>query len=330
MKFSITEKSVLATLVFYDCFGVALTGFEVFRYCFNLKQKIKDLTLDKTIKVLDRLTKENLIDTKNGFYFLRKKSSLYSQRINKIKISEAKWKILRKIAKWFSIVPYVRCVFVSGALAINNADHESDLDVLIITKPGRIWTARLGFLFTMQILGKRRRRIDEVAINKVCANHFISQDSLEIPYHSIYTANVISNLVPILGSEKDINDFYDSNYWIKEYVLDNKNLNKDNLRTINERKIFVSIKRIKESILSNGFGDLIEKILKSIQLNKIKKNKETYELGGRVVATDKQLEFHPRSAEAKIIRQFNEKTKKLGLTEFINQKDSGLNGAILS
>src|SRR3989344_1833860 len=65
---------------------------------------------------------------------------LYKERQ---RIAKRKWRVARRVAWWMRFIPFVRVVFASGSLSMNNTDELSDLDVVIVAKYGHIWTVRL-------------------------------------------------------------------------------------------------------------------------------------------------------------------------------------------
>jgi hypothetical protein len=79
-----------------------------------------------------------------------------------------------------------------------------------------------------------------------------------------------------------------------------------------------------EFVLNSFLGNKIESWAKKYQQKRIKNNPTTYELGGRVVFNDTELEFHPHSFEAFAIDKYNKKLKQLGIISRIEEKDSGL------
>ena len=71
--------------------------------------------------------------------------------------------------------------------------------------------------------------------------------------------------------------------------------------------------------------EAIHQIEEKYQQKRIKNNPTTYESGGRVVFSDNELEFHPRSFEAFAIDKYNKKLKQLGTITYAEERDSGLN-----
>jgi len=114
---------------------------------------IGTISLGQTAEDLGGLVSSGHIGSKNGFYFLPGRDALYELRIEREKIAAQKWKKFLRIAKWFQAVPYLRAVLASGSLAISNTGHNSDFDVLVITKSGRLYTCRIFLSFVTKPYG---------------------------------------------------------------------------------------------------------------------------------------------------------------------------------
>jgi len=276
---------------------------------------------------------EKNLDT-NGLHSLKgtmepaktnEKIDIVQQRLERKKLADWKWKKARKIFRITQIIPFMKMVLVSGSLAFGNSKDESDIDVIIIAKKGRIWTVRAFATLLTCILGVRRH--SKITKNKICLNHYITDQSLKIPFESLYNAQSYVHLVNVYRSQEDerlFEEFQKENKWIKKYVENYEVSELENFRGIRRNKILGFISKIFEIILSGKHGIYLEKKLSEIQSRKIKNNPLYEKAGGRITANDNQLEFHPNSHEARIIPKFNQWTKKLGLFEFAGQKDSGL------
>jgi hypothetical protein len=89
-------------------------------------------------------------------------------------------------------------------------------------------------------------------------------------------------------------------------------------RSVHPSPILNLIKRVGEWI----FGWL-ETPLRRWQQHRIAREPATHEKGGRVVATDRELEFHPRSFEAIALARYNTALDAIGLGVH-REQDSGL------
>src|SRR3989344_2853292 len=143
------KSSILATVAYYDIIDFPLKSEEVYKYLINpgrisiLNKPIDDFEQDDVAKQLENLVKLNFVGSWEGYYFLKGREGICLKRLEREGIAQAKWKKFLNVSRWLQSVPYVRGIFASGSMAMNNTSEDSDFDVLIIAKPGRIYTARL-------------------------------------------------------------------------------------------------------------------------------------------------------------------------------------------
>jgi len=267
------------------------------------------------------MARVGLIGHKNGFYFMPGRDDLYKKRIEKDKLANKKWKKFLTIAKYLQLAPYLRAVFASGSLAANNPEPHSDFDVFVIIKSGRLYTGRFFLWLISSILGARRGRFEVVAPDKLCFNHYLTDDNLEFSHRSLYIAQLLANMKPVIVSRGVMEKFIASNKWASSYCYNFRPVSL--YRNIKPNKFMLGLAKSGEVILNNVLGDFLEKILKILQQKRIKNNPATYESGGRIIFTDKELEFHPRSFEKVVIDNYNNGLKKCGILG-VTEKDSGL------
>ena len=118
-----------------------------------------------------------------------------------------------------------------------------------------------------------------------------------------------------------LDKFIASNKWANSYCYNFRQVG--SYRNIKPDKFMLGSARCGEVLLNNSFGNLLEKILRVFQQKRIKNNPATYESGGRIIFTDKELEFHPRSFERVVIENYNSGLKNFGVYG-IEENDSGL------
>lgn len=320
------RNSILATITYHDALNLPLTAFEIDKFLINPKrinQKLGDFKLSNVLKQLESLEKKEIIESKYGFYFLSSRGKLANERINRQKIADKKWKLTRRAIKFLNMVPYVSAVFGSGSLAMNNTTDKSDLDVLIVVKNGRIWTTRFLISALLSALGVRRTKFHNIAPDKVCLNHYVTDTSLAIPYRSMYNAQTYARLVPILIRDESVtSNFKRENNWIKEYLANWTEDAEFHLKTLPADSKLKSIADFMEDVLDGKLGNTVEQYLKKIQLKRIENDPNTYKKGGRVTFDDMQLEFHPDSPERRVIDRYNKNLVLLGINSI--EKDSGL------
>lgn len=336
-RYSMKEKSILATIVYYDCLDMALSTFEVWSRLvrpLNMRSTKHEVRSTKfsLYEVITTLEKsgylKKYIVQKNGFWSLRGREALVAKRIEAMKESEEKLKRLF-LSRWvFLLTPFMQAAFVSGSVAGGWVREESDIDILVVAKKGRIWTARLFLTLFTSILGIRRR--GNLIANQICLNHYINEDSLQIPFKSLYNAHTYVNLIPLIDRKGTLKRFFKKNSWIQSYVWQSETLGESEeyiyqfpVRRFLER--FTMLDRgLDELVLSGILGDMVERAARLIQLYRIKQNPLTGKAGGRIQADDFQLEFHPASKEKAILTRYNKRLKQLELGEFYPEEDSGL------
>ena len=274
------------------------------------------------LNCLDALAKEGKLEEKNGFYFLPGRRHLYEERIERNKIAEQKWKKARRYLFLAQVVPYIEAIFASGSLALGHTGKESDLDVLVVAKYGRIWTARVVISVLMNLLGVRRKDKERIAPDKICLNHYITDYSLKIPFESMYNAQSYAHLVPIYWrDEVIIKRFWKENgEWAKKFLNFWKLPDGYQRRAVRSSRILRGIKLLAEKLLDwSGLAGLLERFSKKIQISRINTN-----LPGRITANDQQLEFHPYSVEKDIIKKYNQNIFELKIFGSYQETDSGL------
>lgn len=314
------RQNILATLAYYDVFNFPLKEEEVFRFLVNLGHssvaegpRAPDFNETKT--ELGKLRSEGIISFSDGFYYLFERDYLVPLRLKKERVAKKKWKKVFCAARWLKFLPYVRAIFASGSLATSNTDELGDLDILIIVKHGRIWLSRLLVSGLLSLIGMRRKYNQKIAPDKICLNHYITDKSPLIPYKSIYTAQSYINLRPVFISDpRIIAEFYKANSWLGEYVLnfEAEELTAEKINMAMGHNFLTKAKsKAGELILNTKFGDWLENMARRWQIKRIEKHKKQDPPGGRVVYNDNCLEFHPGSAEEEIIRNYEDRIKKL-------------------
>lgn len=338
----ILEKSILATIFYYDCFDWPLTTFEIWtrlvrplekRKTQNAKRKTTVQNLKFSLyEVTTQLENSDFLRKytaqRNGFWFLKGRKELVAKRIDAMKESEEKLKRLFRYRWIFLGTAFLEGAFVSGSVAGGWAKEPSDIDILVVAKKGRIWTTRLFLTLWTTML--RIRRKDKRIANQICLNHYITGDSLLIPFQSLYNAQTYIHLIPLVNRKRIFEKFFQKNGWIKKYFCSSFAIGKSEeyLYKFPARPSLEGWMRIDrgvdELVLSGFWGDIFERIARRIQLYFIAKNPLTGKPGGRIHTGDFQLEFHPESKEQTILACYNKKLHQFGLREFYPEKDSGL------
>jgi len=303
------SKNILATIIYYDILDYPLTSFEIWKYLIRGQEaennKQEKNSLGDVAKELENIELKKYLDEYRGFYFLRGRKELVEQRIERNKISENKFKIIRKICWLIRCVPFVRMIAVTGAVAMKNADKKSDLDFLIAIKGGKIFTGRILVTAFVHMLGMRR--YGKKITNRVCLNYFITDQSLEISLKDLFSSSEYSFITPVFGW-KCFQEFQRKNEWIRNY---RENFQPDEVfgwKIIEDFWFSKLIRKAGEIILDFNF---IEDILKKFQMERILKDPRTLKQGSFVVANDNELIFLPDPQGPGLYEKFENKLEKI-------------------
>ena len=128
----------------------------------------------------------------DGLFFPAGRADLLPTRTRREALSrdllEREDRVLSLVAR----MPFVRMVALSGSLAHLNAERSADLDLFVITAPGRVWSVTFAVLVISRLLGWRKR---------MCLNYVISERAMAIAPADLFSANQIIHLRPIVGHE---------------------------------------------------------------------------------------------------------------------------------
>lgn len=166
-----------------------------------------------------KIEKNNTIITKkSGYFFLSGKESLITKRKLRKIASLKKLKYAKKVAKVLSFLPTIQMIGITGSLSMMNADNSSDIDFMIVTKKGTMWTTRVLANLILIVKGFSTRRFgDKNQKDKICLNLWLDESDLVWKDRNIFTAHEISQVLPILERDWTYQEFLRKNRWIKKY-----------------------------------------------------------------------------------------------------------------
>lgn len=254
---------------------------------------------------------------------VRSHASLADIRMQRSAVAQKKWIRFLSVSRWLLAAPFIEGMFASGSLAMDNTDDESDFDVLVIARSGRLYTCRVFLWLISSLLGARRGRFEDVAPDKLCFNHFITHAHPRIVHESLFTAHTYARLRPLFTRGDVGHVFYAANAWINTYLYHFKPRPED-VRSVTIISGVRWCARICEWLLSGRMGDGLERMVRTYQHRRIEKNPVTYESGGRIVWNDTELEFHPRSFEKTVLMRYKSGLLQAGIQSYTDEKDSGL------
>ena len=188
--------SIIKTLAYFDIFNTPLTREELFHWLWE--EKTDDYV--GFARRLDDLEKQKKINKKSGYYFLPNRTKIINIRQRAVPLIEEKMQIAAAGAKKIRFIPFVETVFVCNTVAGGGVKKESDIDVFIIIKNGRLWLTRFLTTIILSIFNLRRNK--KHIANKICLSFYATNDGLDlskikIADPDIYLIYWLENLIPV-------------------------------------------------------------------------------------------------------------------------------------
>jgi hypothetical protein len=201
---TVLQEHILRTLLYYDIFNYPLKADEVLRFLGTRHTQVDILRQE-----LDHLVSEGQIFRFGEFYSISDNASNIERRQHGNREAERCLHLAFKKAKLISRFPFVRAVLASGSLSKGYMDEKSDLDFFIITKPGRLWIARMLLVMYKRIFLFNSHKY-------FCVNYFIDTDHLEIEEKNLFTATELATAIPLYGREHYLK-LHQQNAWVLNF-----------------------------------------------------------------------------------------------------------------
>jgi predicted nucleotidyltransferase len=285
------EQNVLATIQYFDVQDHALTLLEISKYVLSIDGASIGHHNRLSLSVIEQVITEKLSDAvelSGGFYVLRGRSALVEKRLKNNFYANKRLKRAKKYLPFARFIPFITAVALSGSEALSNSKKGSDIDLLVFTKPRRMWLGRISMIIFFQALGMRR--YSETVVDRFCLNHFIAGEKTLDLDQNLYTAVEYVSLIPFFGGT-EIYAFQQKNLsWIKNYLV------QPEIVPVKTKKA-AAIRRIVEACFANPFGDFLERFAARAQKIRIRP------LDYILVQTD-ELSFHPGSKGQQVLKKF--------------------------
>lgn len=238
-KIPLVEKAILDTLKYRAVFNYPMSFYQLSNYLVT-KKKVASEALETA---LINLEKKKKIKVKEKKYYLSGiKIVSWDERFNS---SQELIEKANKLAQILEKIPWITFIGVTGSVAANNATKDDDIDILIITKPKRLWLTR-GFVFLiLKILGELRTDVNSK--KKFCPNIFLdeSNSGWSKSKRNLYVAHEIAMIYPALDREEAYFKFIKSNDWVFNHL---RNVKPDSYESKLKYKMGFSFFNIFESL----------------------------------------------------------------------------------
>ncbi|EKD49285.1 MAG: hypothetical protein ACD_63C00197G0003 [uncultured bacterium] len=311
------QGRILSALAFYDIFEYPLTLLEIHRFlqCYDRgREKNAQFSLGDILRQLNFL--KNKIGQESGFYFLKNKgismrTSEYSEfnvvkseeivqkRIARHNAAQKRWKKAVRLTKFLASVPFLKMVAVCNMFPIDTPKSDSDIDLFIVAKHGRIWFTRFAVTAIIMLTGQWRHK--KIA-NKLCLSFFVSDENLDLRKlykeknlaidNDVYLYNWIELIAPVYDKDGTYEKFREANFWNRENLP-----NMFGYFGVKQRRVDGGIaartwRRFFEFILRGNFGKKIEDFARYVQFAYMKTDQKNRIANPNVVASNEVLKFH--------------------------------------
>jgi hypothetical protein len=312
-----TAKNILKTITWFDLFEYPLTAEEIFNWLTsNHELQVTGYKLQEINDSLEKLINEGKITQKDNFYFLPGREETIATRKERAIESERKLKRARKAAKFLGILPFIKAVVVCNVLGYKNAKTEDDIDFLIITAPGRIWTARFFATGFFKVLNLRPNK--KIIKDKFCFSFYLAEDGLNLESIKLpddpYLNWWFTGLIPLYAAEGIFEKFLEENKWVKNYLpnLSYSVIPSAAMGSLRFHRSLHSLGMTLKLLWQSFAAIWPDKFYKNIQLWIMPKQlKKMANKNPGVIISDQILKFHLVDRRADFAEKFNSLCQKL-------------------
>ncbi len=220
------RQAVLRTVCYSDVFNYALTPEEIWYWLAD-----KDGNKFSKAQIARYLSNSRMMvrNKTSDYVCLQERKKIINLRVKRSEVSQNKVKVARTAASWLSRIPTVEALLITGSLAMNNAEDDDDIDLMVLTAPGCVWVTRFWCVIVMELAGMRRRprsawllpesnlgHKKEGVTDKICLNLFLDRENLQMPSdkRDLYFAHEILQAKLIFTKSKSYGQFINMNSWI--------------------------------------------------------------------------------------------------------------------
>lgn len=210
------SKGEIVSLLYHSIFNYPLTTAELIRWTVGEKS----LKIFQNEKIYQSTSK---ISQKDDFLYFGAQIALVFQRLLRKRISDRKKSIAQKASRILDFIPTIKFIGLTGALAMDNSDENSDIDFLIIVKKGTLWTTRLLTYLVLKLAGFKFRCYEKNPLaekqkDKICLNMWLDETSMVWRRRrDLFTAHEIAQINTLINKDKTYEKLISKNKWVKDF-----------------------------------------------------------------------------------------------------------------
>jgi hypothetical protein len=201
---AITRKAILRALAYSDIFDYAPDRSDLYSVL-----ELPGISYAHFEQALHDMEARGIILFDNERCILAGREALSTIWRRRQQHSLQKQQSARRYTALIRCLPFIRVVAITGTLAAHNAEATDDIDLFLITAPGRVWLARA---LTILIV-----RLAALFGTTLCPNYLISTGALELAERNLYTARELAQMQPLYGAAW-YHQFRARNRWTLDYL----------------------------------------------------------------------------------------------------------------
>lgn len=207
-------QAILEAVAWADGFDLALTPLEI-RQQLPIQASLAEVL--QTLAISSQLSAT--LYQRDGLVMLAGREWLVAERRKRAAAAWPKFRRVRRLARVLAHLPFVRTVAVCNTLALGHAKPSADLDLLVVSQAGRLWSCRLLCVTVAKLMGGRpspRRHAD-----RYCLSFYLAEDGLDVsrfqdpPGKDTYLAAWTSWVLPLYDAGGYTEAFAAANGWVK-------------------------------------------------------------------------------------------------------------------
>ena len=285
------DRAILATVTYRDLFDYPVTLAEIHRYLHGIRCEQEQVRA----ALENDYFANNYLATDGEYYSLKHREALFGKRRRRKDNAGQLWPGAVAHGANLASLPFVRMVAVTGSLAVDNPGKDADIDFMLVTDGGRMWSSRAMAKLLQQLNSK-------FGGGELCVNHLLSTRALKLDDPGLYVAQELAQMVPLFGLDV-YESLRDANRWVADYLPNANGV--PALNTACEPAAPV-LRKIGEIVLRSPVGSGFESWESR---RKIYKYNETAMLLGRSTSFHREATGHRRNVRHLIESGFADRLK---------------------
>lgn len=212
------EQALFRTLAYFAYFQFPLTTREIHTWLLAPNRTYSPEEVERCMRESSWLKERS--ETYGVYVSLKTCEDWVKEREKKYLDAQRKHRKAFVMASFLMHIPGVVGVAVCNSLAWHATHKDGDIDLFVVTRPGKIWTARLLATFPLRLL---RMRPGEAKRDPVCLSFFADEESLAFASlqeggEDWYLAYWGASLLWIGGPQSLSEKFFAQNEWMRRVL----------------------------------------------------------------------------------------------------------------